>query len=97
MVTHFLWILKRERMTCLFLVNRFERPQQINQSKQALSNMLRQRHPLNQYMGPGGQGPGGPGAQQNPYGAIQRQFPRQPIRQQHPSMQGNQVGIISCF
>lgn len=52
--------------------------------------MLRQRHPLNNYMGPG-QGPGGPGAQQNPYGTIQRQFPRQPIRQQHPSMQGNQV------
>lgn len=54
--------------------------------------MLRQRHPLNQYMGPGGQGPAGPAAQQNPYGAMQRQFPRQPIRQQHPSMQGNQVG-----
>lgn len=73
------------------LVNRFERPQQINQSKQALSNMLRQRHPLNQMMGPGGHTPQGPGPQAN-YGAMQRQFPRQPMRQQHPSpMQSSQV------
>lgn len=57
--------------------------------------MLRQRHPLNQFMGPaqaaanvqpGPQGaPGG-------YQPMQRQFPRQPLRQQHPAaMQGNQV------
>lgn len=53
--------------------------------------MLRQRHPLNQFMGPGGQSPAGPNPQAN-YGAIQRQFPRQPMRQQHPSaMQSNQV------
>lgn len=30
---------------CSFSVNRFERPQINNQSKQALSIMLRQRHP----------------------------------------------------
>lgn len=80
-----------------FLVSRFERPQ-INQSKQALSNMLRQRHPVNQFIsGPGG-GPGssmgGGGPQPGPggYQPMQRQFPRQPLRQQHPAaMQGNQV------
>lgn len=73
-----------------FPVNRFERPQ-INQSKQALSNMLRQRHPANQFMGPAGQSPAGPGPQAG-YGPIQRQFPRQALRQQHPAaMQTNQV------
>lgn len=73
------------------LVNRFERPQQINQSKQALSNMLRQRHPLTQFMGPGAQTAAGPGPQAS-YGAMQRPFPRQPMRQQHPTaMQSNQV------
>ncbi|XP_066254151.1 mediator of RNA polymerase II transcription subunit 12 isoform X3 [Euwallacea similis] len=70
-------------------VNRFERPQ-INPSKQALSNMLRQRHPTNTYGMPAmptsqmGNGPG-PG-----YGQMPR-FPRQPLRQQHPAaMQTNQ-------
>ena len=80
-------------VTLLFLViavNRFERPQ-INQSKQALSNLLRSRHPINQFMGPGGQNPQGPGPQAANYGQM-RQFPRQPIRQQHPgAMQQNQV------
>lgn len=80
--------------TLFVLVNRFDRPQQINQSKQALSNMLRQRHPLNQMMGPGGHTGAAPGPQAN-YGAIQRQFPRQPMRQQHPNpMQSNQVLLI---
>lgn len=62
--------------------------------------MLRQRHPLNQFMaGPGG-GPGGsvggagPQPGPAPYQSMQRQFPRQALRQQHPSaMQGNQVHI----
>ncbi|XP_008193999.1 mediator of RNA polymerase II transcription subunit 12 isoform X1 [Tribolium castaneum] len=68
-------------------VNRFERPQ-INQSKQALSNLLRSRHPLN--MGPTAQTPQGPGPQAN-YGPM-RSFPRQPMRQQHPgAIQQNQV------
>lgn len=81
-----------------FSVNRFERPQQINQSKQALSNMLRQRHPLNQFMGPSGQAPGGPGPQANAYAPMQRPFSRQPMRQQHPSaMQGGQVRFYSTF
>jgi hypothetical protein len=72
-------------------VNRFERPQQINQSKQALSNLLRSRHPINQFMGPGGQNPQGPGPQAANYGPM-RQFPRQPMRQQHPgAIQQNQV------
>lgn len=77
----------------LISVARFERPP-LNQSKQALSNMLRQRHPLNQFMPPGqggpGQGnPGGPGA----YPSMQR-FPRQPMRQPIPSaMQSNQVRL----
>ncbi|XP_026481601.1 mediator of RNA polymerase II transcription subunit 12-like [Ctenocephalides felis] len=39
-------------------VNRFERPQASN-SKQAISNMLRQRHPMNQFM-PSGAGAGSP-------------------------------------
>ncbi|KAK9882758.1 hypothetical protein WA026_023180 [Henosepilachna vigintioctopunctata] len=73
---------------------RFERPP-INQSKQALSNMLRQRLPHNQFMSPGQTGPGpnpaGPGA----YPAMQR-FPRQPIRQPHPgAMQSNQAALFS--
>ncbi|KAK9891849.1 hypothetical protein WA026_016648 [Henosepilachna vigintioctopunctata] len=73
---------------------RFERPP-INQSKQALSNMLRQRLPHNQFMSPGRTGPGpnpaGPGA----YPAMQR-FPRQPIRQPHPgAMQSNQAALFS--
>lgn len=72
-------------------VNRFERPQQINQSKQALSLMLKQRHPLNQFLGPGGQNSGPPSQNAN-YATMQRQFPRQPMRQQHPaSMQSNQA------
>lgn len=75
-----------------FTVNRFERPQQINQSKQALSNMLRQRHPLNTFMGPGGQTAAVPGPQNNAYPPMQRYSARQPMRQQHPSaMQANQV------
>jgi hypothetical protein len=75
----------------VFAVNRFERPQQINQSKQALSNLLRSRHPINQFMGPGGQNPQGPGPQAANYGPM-RQFPRQPMRQQHPgAIQQNQV------
>lgn len=54
--------------------------------------MLRQRHPLNQFMGPGGQTPGVPGPQANAYPPMQRAFARQPMRQQHPStMQGGQV------
>lgn len=75
-------------------MNRFERPaQQINQSKQALSNMLRSRHPLNSFI---------PGMQNNPntaqqpgnYGQMQRGFPRQAMRQPHPNaMQANQVSI----
>lgn len=79
----------------IFLVNRFERPpQQINQSKQALSNMLRSRHPINTFI---------PGMQTNPnsvqqpsnYGQMQRGFPRQAIRQPHPNaMQPNQVSIL---
>lgn len=83
-------------------VPRFERPQ-INQSKQALSNMLRQRHPVNQFMsgptagptaGMGGVGPQGPGQ----YQPMQRQFARQPLRQQHPAaMQGNQVKVYLIF
>ncbi|XP_045472646.1 mediator of RNA polymerase II transcription subunit 12 isoform X2 [Harmonia axyridis] len=75
-------------------VARFERPP-INQSKQALSNMLRQRHPLNQFMTPSqggpGQNPAGPGA----YSTMQR-FPRQPMRQPIPSaMQSNQAAMFS--
>lgn len=75
---------------CHISVNRLERPTQFNQSKQALSNMLRQRHPLNQYMS---QAPTGPAAQPAGYPPMQRHsFPRQPLRQQHPtSMQSNQV------
>lgn len=77
-------------MLSLVAVNRFERPQPVNQSKQALSNLLRSRHPINQFMGPGGQNPQGPGPQNN-YGPM-RTFPRQPMRQQHPgAMQQNQV------
>ncbi|XP_060517503.1 mediator of RNA polymerase II transcription subunit 12 isoform X2 [Cylas formicarius] len=71
-------------------VNRFERPQ-LNTSKQALSNMLRQRHPINNYM-PGmqaNQAATPPGAA---YNQMQRGFPRQAIRQQHPgAMQPNQA------
>lgn len=73
-------------------VNRFERPPQPinNQSKQALSNMLRSRHPINTYI-PGMQN--NPAAPQQPgnYSQMQRGFPRQPMRQPHPSsMQPNQ-------
>lgn len=73
-----------------FSVNRLERPSQFNQSKQALSNMLRQRHPLNQFMSQAGTGPP---SQPAGYPPIQRHsFPRQPLRQQHPSnIQSNQV------
>ncbi|KRT80704.1 hypothetical protein AMK59_6082, partial [Oryctes borbonicus] len=76
-------------VTC-FLVNRLERPTQFNQSKQALSNMLRQRHPLNQFMS---QAATGPNPQPGGYPPMQRHsFPRQPLRQQHPSnMQSNQA------
>ncbi|KAJ8951793.1 hypothetical protein NQ318_019766 [Aromia moschata] len=72
-------------------VNRFERPpQQINPSKQALSNMLRSRHPLNTYI-PGMQNNPSSGPQTASYGQIQRNFPRQSIRQPHPgTMQPNQ-------
>lgn len=71
-------------------VNRLERPTQFNQSKQALSNMLRQRHPLNQFMS---QAATGPNPQPGGYPPMQRHsFPRQPLRQQHPSnMQSNQA------
>lgn len=72
--------------------SRFERPQP--NSKQALSNLLRNRHPSNNYGMPVmpntqlGSGPA-PG-----YGQMQR-FPRQAIRQPHPStMQTNQVRIF---
>lgn len=78
-------------------VSRYERPQ-INQSKQALSNMLRQRHPLNQYMGSGGgatpTGGGVVGPMSGAYGgAMQRQFPRQQMRaqQQVPGPGGQQT------
>lgn len=73
-------------------MNRFERPQQINQSKQALSNLLRSRHtPAAYIQGPGGQNPQGPGPQGGSYQSV-RQFPRQPMRQQHPgAIQQNQV------
>lgn len=85
-------ILDGEILKFDFSVNRFERPQQINQSKQALSLMLKQRHPLNQFMGPGGQNPVQPSQQSANYANLQRQFSRQPIRQQHPTtMQPNQV------
>ncbi|KAJ8916222.1 hypothetical protein NQ315_016361 [Exocentrus adspersus] len=72
-------------------VNRFERPPQpINQSKQALSNMLRQRHPLNTFI-PGMQNNPNPGPQNANYPQMQRSFPRQAIRQPHPaSIQPNQ-------
>lgn len=51
--------------------------------------MLRQRHPLNQYI-PGMQNNPGVGPQTG-YNQMQR-FPRQPMRQPHPgSMQPNQV------
>ncbi|KAF7269352.1 mediator complex subunit kohtalo isoform X2 [Rhynchophorus ferrugineus] len=69
-------------------VNRFDRPQ-LNNSKQALSNMLRQRHPTNNYMAgmPNNQVVTPPNAN---YGQIQR-FSRQGLRQQHPgTMQPNQ-------
>ena len=58
--------------------------------------MLRQRHPLNQFMGPGGQNPGGPAPQTAGYPPMQRQFPRQAaIRQHNPNaMQTNQVNVI---
>ncbi|XP_023312700.1 mediator of RNA polymerase II transcription subunit 12-like, partial [Anoplophora glabripennis] len=71
--------------------NRFERPpQQINQSKQALSNMLRQRHPLNTFI-PGMQNNPNSAPQNTNYGQMQRSFPRQSIRQPHPgSIQPNQ-------
>lgn len=80
------------------MANRFERPQ-MTQSKAALSNMLRQRHPLNTppfMSGPQGQQnvPGPAPVPQGGYPAgMQRQFARQPgIRQQHPgAMQPNQV------
>ncbi|XP_071052506.1 mediator of RNA polymerase II transcription subunit 12 isoform X3 [Onthophagus taurus] len=72
-------------------VNRFERPQQINPSKQALSNMLRQRLPHTQFMP--NQSQTGPNPQAAGYGPMQRHaFPRQSLRQQHPSaMQSNQA------
>lgn len=57
--------------------------------------MLKQRHP---FMGPGGQNPQAPGSQAANYAppaTIQRQFPRQPIRQQHPAaVQANQVSFL---
>lgn len=77
-------------------MNRFERPQQINPSKQALSMMLKQRQPLNQFMGPGAQNPVPPAPQATAnYAPMQRQFPRQPMRHQHPAaMQSNQVSLL---
>lgn len=79
---------------------RFERPPQVNQSKQALSNLLRQRNPINQFMSTGQTGVGvQPGPQTGPAGyqqTMQRQFPRQPLRQQMPTaMPNNQVGVIT--
>lgn len=79
---------------------RFERPPQVNQSKQALSNLLRQRNPINQFMSTGQAGVGvQPGPQSGPTGyqqTIQRQFPRQPLRQQMPTaMPNNQVGVTT--
>ncbi|CAH0557477.1 unnamed protein product [Brassicogethes aeneus] len=73
-------------------VNRLERPQ-INQSKQALSAMLRQRHPPHHQFMPGMQNT--PAAPQQPtnYGQIQRGFPRQAIRQPHPNMQNQNYGM----
>lgn len=75
---------------CKPVGSRFDRPP-LNTSKQALSNMLRQRHPINNYGMPGipnnptGGGPA-PG-----YGHMQR-FSRQTLRQQHPgNIQSNQV------
>ncbi|XP_046392614.1 mediator of RNA polymerase II transcription subunit 12-like protein isoform X2 [Ischnura elegans] len=56
---------------------RFERP--VNQSKQALSNMLRMRHPTTQFLGT--QQPAQP---QAPFQNMQRQqFIRQQLRAQH--------------
>lgn len=82
--------------TYFFVVNQSLRPQQINQSKQALSNMLRQRHPLNTFMGPGGQTAAVPGPQNNAYPSMQRYSARQQLRQPHPSaMQANQVSSTS--
>lgn len=58
--------------------------------------MLRQRHPVNQFIS-GPNGPGGSlGGQPQPgsaaYQQMQRQFVRQPVRQQHPAaIQNNQV------
>lgn len=56
--------------------------------------MLRQRHPVNQFIS-GPSGPGGSmGGQSQPaaYQQMQRQFARQPLRQQHPAaMQNNQM------
>lgn len=75
-------------------MNRFERPQQLNQSKQALSQMLRARLPINQFIGPGpgNQNPAPAGPQAGAYPPMQRQFSRQTMRPQHPAnMQQNQV------
>lgn len=56
--------------------------------------MLRSRLPLNQFIGPGpgNQTPSAAGPQAAAYPAMQRQFPRQTMRPQHPgTMQQNQV------
>ncbi|XP_049822887.1 mediator of RNA polymerase II transcription subunit 12 isoform X3 [Aethina tumida] len=70
--------------------NRLERPQ-INQSKQALSLMLKQRHPPHHQFMPGINN-AATAQQQQPtnYGQNLRGFPRQPLRQPHPNMQPNQ-------
>lgn len=92
-----------QQMPNAAMANRFERPQ-MTQSKAALSNMLRQRHPLNTppfMSGPQGQQnvPGPAPVPQGGYPAgMQRQFARQPgIRQQHPgAMQPNQ-GMFPAY
>uniref|UniRef100_A0AAR5PM52 Mediator complex subunit Med12 domain-containing protein n=1 Tax=Dendroctonus ponderosae TaxID=77166 RepID=A0AAR5PM52_DENPD len=70
--------------------SRFDRPP-LNTSKQALSNMLRQRHPINNYGMPGIPNNPAAGGPAPGYGHMQR-FSRQTLRQQHPgNIQSNQA------